>query len=137
MLKTIEALSEERDEDEKIWGSMIKQAIKRQRPGFNESYHGFRSFSELLEEARTQRLIESRKGREVRGLHRSGGQLERTAEFRTPGGHFDENFSMPWEIAKAAGAPRTACRCRPTGNRRSTESTASMSSRPSRTFSAR
>jgi uncharacterized protein (TIGR00288 family) len=41
VLKTIEALSEERDEDEKIWGSMIKQAIKRQRPGFNESYHGF------------------------------------------------------------------------------------------------
>ena len=52
MLKTIEALAEEREEDEKIWGSMIKQAIKRQRPGFNESYHGFRSFSDLLEEAR-------------------------------------------------------------------------------------
>ena len=61
VLKTLEALSEERDEDEKIWGSMIKQAIKRQRPGFNETYHGFRSFSELLEEARAQKLIELEK----------------------------------------------------------------------------
>ena len=71
VLKTIEALSEERDEDEKIWGSMIKQAIKRQRPGFNESYHGFRSFSELLEEARTQKLIELEKD------EKSGGYIVR------------------------------------------------------------
>ncbi len=71
MLKTIEALSEERDEDEKIWGSMIKQAIKRQRPGFNESYHGFRSFSDLLEEARTQRLIDLEKD------EKSGGYIVR------------------------------------------------------------
>jgi uncharacterized protein (TIGR00288 family) len=71
VLKTIEALSEERDEDEKIWGSMIKQAIKRQRPGFNESYHGFRSFSELLEDARTQKLIELEKD------EKSGGYIVR------------------------------------------------------------
>ena len=71
VLKTIEALSEERDEDEKIWGSMIKQAIKRQRPGFNESYHGFRSFSELLEEARAQKLIELEKD------EKSGGYIVR------------------------------------------------------------
>jgi uncharacterized protein (TIGR00288 family) len=71
VLKTLEALSEERDEDEKIWGSMIKQAIKRQRPGFNESYHGFRSFSELLEEARAQKLIELEKD------EKSGGYLVR------------------------------------------------------------
>ena len=71
VLKTIEALSEERDEDEKIWGSMIKQAIKRQRPGFNESYHGFRSFSELLEQARAQRLIDLEKD------EKSGGYIVR------------------------------------------------------------
>jgi uncharacterized LabA/DUF88 family protein len=73
VLKTIEALSEERDEDEKIWGSMIKQAIKRQRPGFNESYHGFRGFSELLEEAQAQKLIELEKD------EKSGGYIVRTA----------------------------------------------------------
>jgi len=71
VLKTIEALADERDEDEKIWGSMIKQAIKRQRPGFNESYHGFRSFSELLEEARAQKLIELEKD------EKSGGYIVR------------------------------------------------------------
>ena len=71
MLKTLEALSEERDEDEKIWGSMIKQAIKRQRPGFNETYHGFRSFSELLEEAQAQKLIDLEKD------EKSGGYIVR------------------------------------------------------------
>ncbi|MDX1498002.1 MAG: NYN domain-containing protein [Salinisphaeraceae bacterium] len=48
VLETFEALKSER-EDDKIWGSMIKQALKRRRPGFTESYHGFASFSELLE----------------------------------------------------------------------------------------
>jgi hypothetical protein len=61
VLATIEALAEDREEDEKIWGSMIKQALKRQRPGFNETYHGFRSFSQLLEEAQARRLIEIQK----------------------------------------------------------------------------
>jgi len=61
VLATIEALAEDREEDEKIWGSMIKQALKRQRPGFNETYHGFRSFSQLLEEAQARRLIELEK----------------------------------------------------------------------------
>jgi hypothetical protein len=61
VLATIEALAEDREEDEKIWGSMIKQALKRQRPGFNETYHGFRSFSQLLEEAHARRLIEIEK----------------------------------------------------------------------------
>jgi uncharacterized protein (TIGR00288 family) len=47
--ETLEALVEERDDDEKIWGSMIKQALKRRHPGFAESYYGFRSFNALLE----------------------------------------------------------------------------------------
>ncbi len=57
-LDTIEALVAERGEGEKIWGSMIKQTLKRRRPGFNESYYGFRSFNRLLEEARDRGLIE-------------------------------------------------------------------------------
>ena len=72
VLATIEALAEDREEDEKIWGSMIKQALKRQRPGFNESYHGFRSFSQLLEEAQARRLIEIEKD------EKSGGYVVRT-----------------------------------------------------------
>jgi len=50
-VETVEALTSERGEDEKIWGSMVKQALKRRKPGFNESYYGFRSFNGMLEEA--------------------------------------------------------------------------------------
>jgi uncharacterized LabA/DUF88 family protein len=57
LLDTIDALAEERDQDEKIWGSMVKQALKRRNPGFNESYYGFRTFSDLLEDAQTRKLL--------------------------------------------------------------------------------
>jgi uncharacterized protein (TIGR00288 family) len=57
VLATIDALISERGEDEKVWGSMVKQALKRRRPGFNESYYGFRSFNSLLEEAASKRLL--------------------------------------------------------------------------------
>jgi len=57
VLATIEALLAERGEDDKIWGSMVKQALKRRRPGFNESYYGFRSFNRLLEEAAGKKLL--------------------------------------------------------------------------------
>jgi uncharacterized protein (TIGR00288 family) len=57
VLATIDALIAERGEDEKVWGSMVKQALKRRRPGFNESYYGFRSFNSLLEEAEARRLL--------------------------------------------------------------------------------
>ncbi|MBL8269987.1 MAG: NYN domain-containing protein [Steroidobacter sp.] len=57
VVDTIDALAEERDQDEKIWGSMVKQTLKRRNPGFNESYFGFRTFSDLLEEAQTRKLL--------------------------------------------------------------------------------
>jgi uncharacterized protein (TIGR00288 family) len=57
VLDTIDALAEERDQDEKIWGSMVKQALKRRNPGFNESYFGFRTFSDLLEEMQARKVI--------------------------------------------------------------------------------
>ncbi|HHO77264.1 MAG TPA: NYN domain-containing protein [Deltaproteobacteria bacterium] len=58
VVETVEALFAERGEDDKLWGSMVKQALKRRKPGFNESYYGFRSFSRLLEEARQRRMLE-------------------------------------------------------------------------------
>jgi uncharacterized LabA/DUF88 family protein len=57
ILETLEALSAERGAEDNIWGSMVKQALKRRQPGFNESYYGFRSFSELLEEAEKRQLL--------------------------------------------------------------------------------
>ena len=53
-LETAAALNAERGDQEKLWGSMVKQALKRRRPGFNESYYGFESFSKLLEEAQNR-----------------------------------------------------------------------------------
>ena len=58
VLETIEALYAERGDSTKLWGSMIKQTLKRRRPGFNESSFGFGSFSELLEEAQARKLLE-------------------------------------------------------------------------------
>jgi uncharacterized protein (TIGR00288 family) len=57
VLQTVDALIAERGEEGKVWGSMVKQALKRVRPGFNESYYGFRSFNRLLEEAAARRLL--------------------------------------------------------------------------------
>jgi hypothetical protein len=50
-VETVDALVSERGAEEKIWGSMVKQTLKRRNPGFNESYYGFRLFTNLLEEA--------------------------------------------------------------------------------------
>ncbi len=58
VVATFEELLAERGEDHEIWGSMIKQALKRRDPGFSEIFYGFRSFNRLLEEARTQGAID-------------------------------------------------------------------------------
>lgn len=55
--ETVEDLFEERGEEEKVWGSMVKQALKRRKPGFSETYHGFRTFGQLLEEAQKKGLL--------------------------------------------------------------------------------
>ena len=58
VMRTVEALIAERGVEEKIWGSMVKQALKRRNPGFNESYYGFSSFSKLLDEAESRNLLQ-------------------------------------------------------------------------------
>ncbi|MEY2603657.1 MAG: hypothetical protein QOH31_1438 [Verrucomicrobiota bacterium] len=57
LAETVEAITQERGEDDNIWGSMIKQAIKRRNPGFNERAYGFRSFNDLLLEAEKRGLL--------------------------------------------------------------------------------
>lgn len=57
VMETVEALFKDRGEEEKVWGSMVKQAIKRRKPGFDESYHGFSTFGKLLEEAQARKLL--------------------------------------------------------------------------------
>jgi uncharacterized LabA/DUF88 family protein len=57
VLDTIEMLWDERGDEDEVWGSMVKQAIKRRKPGFNESYYGFRSFSELLKTMEKEKML--------------------------------------------------------------------------------
>ena len=58
VLETVDDLSKERGDEDKIWGSMVKQTLKRRKPGFNESYHGYRTFKHLLEDAEARGLLE-------------------------------------------------------------------------------
>ena len=54
---TFDALAAERGEG-KIWASVLKEAIKRRKPDFSESYYGFRTFGNLLEEMKARGLLE-------------------------------------------------------------------------------
>ena len=78
VVETLEALIEERGEGESIWGSMIKQAIKRRHPGFNERFYGFRSFNDLLADAEKRGLLT------LRSDEKSGGYLVRVADRAAP-----------------------------------------------------
>ncbi len=53
---TTTVMSLESDYDP-VWGSQVKQTVKRVYPGFNETYYGYRSFSDLLEDAAKEGLI--------------------------------------------------------------------------------
>ena len=74
IVDTLEAFGEERGENEPIWGSMIKQAIKRRNPGFNERAYGFRSFNDLLADAEKRGLLT------LRADEKSGGYTVRIAD---------------------------------------------------------
>jgi hypothetical protein len=74
LTETLEALRAERGEDESIWASVIKPAMKRRNPGFNEAAHGFSSFSGLLEEAQRRGLLK------LEPKEKSGGYRVRAVE---------------------------------------------------------
>ena len=58
VVETFEALMAERGDSGKIWASALKDALKRRKPDFNESYYGFRAFGNLLEEAQSRGFLE-------------------------------------------------------------------------------
>jgi len=67
VLDVVESLF--RDRDDNLWGSMVKQTLKRKKPNFSESFHGYRTFNELIEDAQRRGLLETQKD------ERSGGYL--------------------------------------------------------------
>jgi uncharacterized protein (TIGR00288 family) len=74
VVETLEAITGEREADEPIWGSMIKQAIKRRNPGFNERAYSFRSFNDLLLEAQRRGFLK------LEADEKSGGYTVRAVE---------------------------------------------------------
>ena len=58
VMATLEDLFNERGQEDKVWASMVKQTLKRLKPGFNERYHGFRTFAAMLEELQSRQLLE-------------------------------------------------------------------------------
>jgi uncharacterized protein (TIGR00288 family) len=56
LIEALQALR--RESKEQLWSSMIKDTMKRKKPSFNEAYHGYRTFSELLEDAAREGLLE-------------------------------------------------------------------------------
>jgi uncharacterized protein (TIGR00288 family) len=59
IVETVEALF--RDRSSPLWGSHVKQTIMRKRPNFSETFHGYRSFNQLLEDAQRQGLLQLQK----------------------------------------------------------------------------
>jgi len=50
-------LALQRENKEVLWGSMVKETMKRKKPSFNETYYGFRTFSHLLEDAQRRGIV--------------------------------------------------------------------------------
>jgi uncharacterized LabA/DUF88 family protein len=59
LVDSISAL--QRENKEVLWGSMVKETMKRKKPSFNETYYGFRSFSHLLEDAQRRGIVTLRR----------------------------------------------------------------------------
>ena len=88
-VSTYEALVAERGDGGKIWASMLKNAIKRRKPDFNESFYGFRVFGNLLDEAQARGLLEvgrdEKSGAFVsRSLSAVRGEVQAPAELAMP-----------------------------------------------------
>jgi uncharacterized protein (TIGR00288 family) len=90
VVETLDALGYERGDSGKIWASVLKSAIKRRRPDFNEARYGFRAFGNLLEEAQARGLLEV--GRD----EKSGTYVTRTSQ----------PASAPTAVAEETAAPR-------------------------------
>jgi uncharacterized protein (TIGR00288 family) len=56
--RLVEVLQSVEQDYDTVWGSLLKQVIRRVYPGFNEGYYGYRSFSDLLEDAKSHNLVD-------------------------------------------------------------------------------
>jgi len=120
VVETFDALVLERGDTGKIWASLLKDTLKRRRPDFNETYFGFRTFGNLLEEAQARGLFEF--GRD----EKSGTYVYRSASTPVampapelvvvPEAPYEEATPQPEVVEAAAEAP--ASEGRPERSRR-------------------
>ena len=99
---TFEDLMAERSDTEKLWASVLKEAIKRRNPGFNESYYGFKAFGNLLEEAQHRGLIAF--GRD----EKSGAYVFRSAGAPLPASPVETPAPAPVSAAEAPAQTQSA-----------------------------
>ena len=103
---TFEALVVERGESGKIWSSMLKEAMKRRKPDFNENHFGFRSFGNLLEEAQARGLLEiSRDEKSGNFVSRSAAQPPAAEPAAQPEEQAGRPAPKAAEESAAAGSP--------------------------------
>jgi uncharacterized LabA/DUF88 family protein len=99
-------LALQRENKEILWGSMVKETMKRKKPSFNETYYGFRTFSHLLEDAQRRGIVVLRKDQ------RSGSyiveDLGTTSTAARPEAATAQSAPRPVEAAPAAAAPAPA-----------------------------
>ncbi|MDE2075704.1 MAG: NYN domain-containing protein [Burkholderiales bacterium] len=142
-VETYEALVSDRDEGGKVWASVLKEAIKRRNPGFNENYYGFRTFGNLLEEAQNRGLLEfARDEKSSAFVSRGNGLASRTdaapvtAQVETPSvepslplAEANTADAAPSEIAPASEQEPTAAPAKGRSRRGGTRGRGNRSSR--------
>ena len=96
-------LMADRGESERIWASVLKEVVKRRNPGFNESYYGFRTFGNLLEEAAGRGLLGF--GRDDKGafVFRAPPKSAAAADAEAVAEEAVVEFSVAETIAEAEG----------------------------------
>jgi uncharacterized protein (TIGR00288 family) len=122
-----------RENKEVLWSSMIKDTMKRKKPSFNEAYHGYRTFSELLEDAQKEGLLEldrdqrsrtyvvTRFGSELNGpaspaVKKKPSRRRRSSGKRRPAGAVAKpqpTSEMPDGLAQAESKPSAAVEPQP------------------------
>jgi uncharacterized LabA/DUF88 family protein len=95
--ETFDALMAERGDSGKIWASVLKEAIKRRKPDFSESYYGYRTFGNLLEEMKARGMLEF--GRD----EKSGAYVYRSAG--APQAAVQSGQDIPADAEQAAAEP--------------------------------
>jgi uncharacterized protein (TIGR00288 family) len=121
-VSTLEAMLEDRSDDERVWASVLKEAIKRRNPGFSENYFGYRTLGAMLEDAHKRGLLEF--GRENNSAYvkrRSAGTVNSSAEPEVIEAPVDAVSPAPTFAEAPAAKPAKALRQRSRGRKPKTE----------------